>query len=230
MAAAFAYQFAGVFGPVTMPPEDDDDLLAAEYVLGLLDSDAWRDTDQRAATDGRFAARVRDWETRLEPLNDEFTELPAPDLLPQIESRLFPAPAPRRRRGWRWLGAGSLVGALALGLVVLSPVLRAPPAPLLTAELVAEDRALVLAASFDGTSLNLRADGPEAGAGQDYELWVIGADGVPSSLGLLRDGALTREAALQAGQVLAVSLEPAGGSTTGLPTGPVLATAELRAG
>lgn len=210
--------------------DDDDDLLAAEYVLGLLDGTDWRAAAHRAATDGEFAARIRAWELRLEPLNDEFPERPAPDLMPQIEARLFPSPAPRRHRGWRWLGAGSLVGALALGLLVVSPVLRAPQEPVLTAELVSEDRALVLAASFDGTRLRLQAEGPPAGRGQDYELWVIGADGVPQSLGLLQGDALTRDAALQAGQVLAVSLEPAGGSATGLPTGPVLATAELRAG
>ncbi|NBB97836.1 MAG: hypothetical protein GVY34_06635 [Alphaproteobacteria bacterium] len=213
-----------------MPPKDDDDLLAAEYVLGLLEADDWRAADQRAATDGAFAARVRDWEARLEPMNAEFPDLPAPDLMPQIEARLFPAPAARRRSAWRWLGAGSLVGALAVALVVLSPVLRTSQAPLLTAELVAEDRGLVLAASFDGTQLNLRAEGLPAEAGQDYELWVIGADGVPSSLGLVQDSVLIREAGLEAGQTLAVSLEPEGGSTTGLPTGPVVATAELRAG
>lgn len=211
----------------SLPTDDDDDLLAAEYVLGLLDPEAWRAAKDRAATDGRFAARVRDWEVRLEPLNDAFDEMPAPDLMPQIEARLFPA-RPRRNRGWRWLGAGALTGALALGLVVLSPVLQSPQTPLLTAELVAEDRELVLLARFDGTRLRLQAEGPDAGAGQDYELWVIGADGVPSSLGLLQDGQLDRDAPLQAGQVLAVSLEPAGGSTTGQPTGPVLATAELR--
>lgn len=215
---------------MTNPLEQDDDLLAAEYVLGLLDADDWRAADQRAAVDGGFAARVRDWEIRLDGLNADFPEMPVPDLLPQIEAQLFPnrAPKPRGAGLWRWLGAGSLVGALAIGMVMLSPVLRAPQAPLLTAELVVEDRALVLAASFDGTELRLRADGPEAGEGQDYELWVIGADGVPASLGLLHGGQFETQAMLEAGQVLAVSLEPAGGSTTGLPTGPVLATAELR--
>ncbi|MCC1481788.1 anti-sigma factor [Roseibaca sp. Y0-43] len=215
---------------MTNPHDQDDDLLAAEYVLGLLDADDWRAAHERAALDGGFAARVRDWEIRLDGLNTDFPEMPAPDLLPQIEARLFPAPVqpPRGAGLWRWLGAGSMVAALAIGLAVLSPVLRAPQAPLLTAELVAEDRALVLAASFDGTQLRLQADGPEAGDGQDYELWVIGADGVPASLGLLRGGLFETQAALEAGQVLAVSLEPAGGSDTGLPTGPVLATAELR--
>jgi anti-sigma-K factor RskA len=58
-----------------------------------------------------------------------------------------------------------------------------------------------------------------------FELWAI-AGGPPRPLGLLRPAGGER-LVLAAGTVprdgvLAVSLEPAGGSPTGLPTGPVL--------
>ena len=81
------------------------------------------------------------------------------------------------------------------------------------------------------TSLNAKA----ADAGLDYELWIVPADSAPLSLGTIqpsqsvRTVQLTAEqmAALQSQQLLAVSLEPAGGSTTGVPTGPVLYTGVL---
>jgi anti-sigma-K factor RskA len=64
--------------------------------------------------------------------------------------------------------------------------------------------------------------------GKSYELWMIPSAGNPVSLGLLpAEG--TAEIRLPQGlgdrvlaaAGLAVSLEPAGGSPTGLPTGPV---------
>ena len=66
------------------------------------------------------------------------------------------------------------------------------------------------------------------------ELWLIPPDGRPRAVGLLRADqtvvlALPPELAALAknNAVLAVSLEPPGGSTTGLPTGPVIATGKL---
>ncbi len=72
-------------------------------------------------------------------------------------------------------------------------------------------------------------------AGRDFELWMLPDDGTaPISLGLLpASGAVTRDldaakfAVLTATSTLAVSLEPAGGSPTGAPTGPGLYTAAL---
>ena len=73
-----------------------------------------------------------------------------------------------------------------------------------------------------------------APAGSSYELWMLPDGGNPVSLGLLPEmgaaqlglnaaqlGVLTRT------MTLAVSVEPAGGSPTGLPTGPVILTAPL---
>ncbi len=63
---------------------------------------------------------------------------------------------------------------------------------------------------------------------------MIPAGGTPHSLGLLANHggtALTltadNRARIAAGATLAVSLEPLGGSPTGLPTGPVVATGAL---
>ena len=73
-------------------------------------------------------------------------------------------------------------------------------------------------------------------AGHDYQLWLIPADGKPAPLGLLAgDGIQAMELApelvraLDTRATLAVSLEPEGGSPTGLPTGPVLSSGKITA-
>jgi len=220
-------------------PGDDDDLLAAEYALGLLDAEDWRAARDRAAVDGAFAARVAGWERRLAALNTEFAEAPVPvGQLARIEARLFPptaAPA-RSRRGW-WL-AGLFAGGVAaagLGVIVFQDRLLPPPTVLpvpgaLTAALASDDGALRFAASFNpGTSTLtlLREAGPDPEAGRDFELWAIDDTGTPRSLGLVSGAHTQLVVDLSAGIVLAVSLEPAGGSPDPVPSGPVLAAAPL---
>ena len=65
--------------------------------------------------------------------------------------------------------------------------------------------------------------------GRSLELWAIPVEGKPVSLGLIpRDGdgritlSQTQQQLIRIPVVLAVSLEPQGGSPTGQPTGPVL--------
>ncbi len=74
----------------------------------------------------------------------------------------------------------------------------------------------------------------ELEAGKALELWILPAQGNPVSLGLLptsgearRPLTAAQRAALAGAKQLAVSLEPSGGSPTGLPTGPVLHVAAL---
>lgn len=222
-------------GPLAPPPlSPDDDSLAAEYVLGVLALDERSLAERRVRTDPAFAAAVMAWQNRLAPLNDAYAEKPAPDLLPAIEARLFPTP-PRPARRWLAGLAGALTAAaLALAVLVLLP----PPPPLggppLIASLASAGQSLTFAARIDpeaGTLTLTRTGGTEASAGQDYQLWVIGAEGVPEPLGLIREAQDTRPApGLAAGQVLAVSLEPLGGSPTGQPTGPVLVTGVITEG
>ena len=70
--------------------------------------------------------------------------------------------------------------------------------------------------------------------GKSAQLWMIGGDGVPRPMGLLAAGGPSRMTLsdgqrdlIKAGIVLAVSIEPLGGSPTGRPTGPVVASGKL---
>jgi anti-sigma-K factor RskA len=69
---------------------------------------------------------------------------------------------------------------------------------------------------------------------KDYQLWAIRDDGTPVSLGLLPKAGkisialdLPALAAISRSELLAVSLEPLGGSPKPLSTGPVLYSGTL---
>lgn len=164
------------------------------------------------------------------------------------------AGAARGRLGRWWLqalGGAGLAGVLGvLALAILPPpvppappvvppagptIPETPPAPraILAATLAAEGQALVYAARYDveaGELVLSRQGGEAAAAGQVHELWLIAGQAAPVSLGLVEGAEFRRPlAALPADAVLAISLEPAGGSPTGAPTGPVLVTGAVAA-
>jgi anti-sigma-K factor RskA len=79
--------------------------------------------------------------------------------------------------------------------------------------------------------LRLKIKPPRDFTGKTLEVWLVAPDGTPRSLGLFPSERSGTTVALNlphdiaetlATSELAVSLEPSGGSTTGLPTGPVL--------
>ncbi len=216
----------------TPPPDDDADLLAAEYVLGVLDLSDRIAVEERMKRDSTLSAQVLGWEQRFSALNDDFAESPAPDILTRIEGRLFVTPAPAPKRGYLmgWLLGAGAAAALALAAVFVLPSLT--PNPPLVATLSAEAQPLVFAASYSGDTLTLtQSGGPAAEDGRDYELWLIVGTAAPVSLGLIDAASVTKTLAdLPDGAVLAVSLEPDGGSTTGAPTGPVLVTGAVSRG
>jgi anti-sigma-K factor RskA len=228
-------------GPFDKPmgdPMEGDEGLAAEYVLGTLPLEDRATAERRIARDPAFAALVAAWEGRLEGLNDSFAAVPAPPgVMDRVEARLFPAaaraPVPVPRRWWTTvLGGVAGLAVAVLAAIAFLPVAVIGPAPV-TAELKGDGQALVVAASWDpgqGTLTVRQSAGGPAGAGRDYQLWLIPAGQAPVPLGLIRNGDLAVPvAALPGGTTLAVSLEPAGGSPTGQPTGPVLAAAVIPA-
>jgi len=200
-------------------PEFEIDLLAAEYVIGLLDLLERTAAATRITRDTLFAARVEEWEERLSGLNDGYDEVAAPNLMPQIEARLFPqAPAPARRgifgNLWAW---GS---AAAAAVAVVAYLALTPASPTLTTTMASADGALRYEATVTGDEVTLtRVAGNDPDATHSYELWVIVGTDAPKSLGVIPDDVETVTlTGAAAGQTLAISLEPLGGSPNGAPT------------
>jgi anti-sigma-K factor RskA len=154
----------------------------------------------------------------------------------------------KRERVWKGLAAG--MTALAAGLaLVLSLQIARPDAPLtqqpvpvaeapaLVAALATEggDATLSVTVSSDRRSVLVTPTRMAAVSGHSHELWLIPASGTPVSLGVIAPDTPRRHSVpaqlvgeVRAETALAVSVEPVGGSTTGQPTGPVVASAPLR--
>lgn len=212
----------------SLTPHEAENALAAEYVLGVLDLAERAEAEARRKRDPAFAALIVEWEDRLAGLNDGFEPAAAPDLLPQIEARLFPKAAPERRRfgvGFGWL-SGALVAAV---LALASIAVLAPPRPELVATLATADNRLAYTVTHFGETLQVtRVAGVPAVRGQVHELWIIAPDTAPVSLGLLEDKPLVvTYPTPPAGYVLAVTVEPEGGAPGGKATGPVILSAKV---
>jgi anti-sigma-K factor RskA len=219
---------------------EEDDLVAAEYVLGMLSPDARRVAEARVRADPVFAARVAEWQEYFagsdaeDPPSPSLSPSPSrgPDPQPAIKPRRFGTPERAQKRvSARMIAILSVVVAVALVVTLVvfaswqSSGLRPPPAHY-AATLEQRGVKLVFTADWSPQTRELqvtRTAGPSAGPGHDYELWLIDKSGAPVSLGLLR-GHLHRAAVpmLPPGAVLAVSLEPSGGARSGQPIGPVL--------
>ena len=224
------------------PLEDlpEDELLAAEFVLGVLAG-----TDRAAAQrllerDAKFAILVADWEQKLAPWAGEIAEVAAP---PQVWERIaatLPAPAAASAGWWQnlafWRGLSLATGALAAASIgALIYLGNAPQKAPLVAAIDGGGRHHFVA-TIDTRSGNIAVQPAAyiADAAREPELWLIPADGKPRPLGMLRaDRSVTIAipadlmALAVSNAVLAVSLEPPGGSPTGQPTGPVIATGKL---
>jgi anti-sigma-K factor RskA len=149
----------------------------------------------------------------------------------------------RRLRFWRGATMGSLglaVASLAMVAVLATrpPQINTPaPAPMMNARLMTTGgQPLFLAAYDPGRRAVLVASlvPPGTDPNHSHELWLIPADGKPRSLGLVEPGAsksmpISEKMAAMAkeGAMMAVTVEPAGGSLLDGPSGPVTAVGKL---
>lgn len=224
--------------------EDETPDLAADYVLGLASAEDRARAEDRITRDPAFAREVEMWQARFSELNAEFAAVTPPTaVLDRAEARLFGAPAPQRGGVLGWLGrvgkgrgagepgrrpgfaallAVAVVTAVALVAIWGVPLYR-PGAPL--AELSASDLRITVRGDSQRLIFSRLSDAPDP-EGRSYQLWLI-RDGQVASLGLLAPRTTEVNAETRAGDVLAVSLEPAGGSPMAGPSGPVLATAQI---
>jgi len=232
------------------PERGGDDLLAAEYVLGVLAADERQIASGRIDAETGFARLVDSWEVHLSPMAAAYAEVEPPATIkPAIDRRLFSSTAASTTAApsgslwaslafWRGLTAAALA---ALVLYTAVPLFRAPP-------VVAPQERLVASLAADGSDVKylvvydaarkdvgLSLVSGERAAGKDFELWMIEGKNAPVSMGVIPAGQVAHipvtpavQQKLAQGAVLAVSVEPTGGSTTGQPTGPVVAAGDLK--
>ncbi len=214
------------------------DSLAAEYVLGTLHGSA-RQRFERLITergDVRFA--VWSWERHLNAIACGLKpRKPSRHVWKNILRRIDSST--REKTGvltsWRglWYALPTAIAAAWLAITLL-------PAPSADRIAVFADQNAqtmwVISADLDNGILKTEAvNVPLPASGTIYQLWVLPPYGTPLSLGLLPIDAgqiemqLTTQllAAIANSGAVAISLEPPGGSPTGLPTGPVVYQASL---
>jgi len=229
-----------------------DAVLAAEHALGLLEGDARLRAEQRERGDDAFAAEVATWNRRLsEWLQEIAPETPPPQVWRRLERVVegsLPSPASSGglwRRLWVWQAATGASLALAASLasvVVLRPAPTPPPQASVTAPalrraavLNGEDGQPAFVAILEPDGVQVTALAPlTVAADKALELWLVPADGVPRSLGLIASARSTSVSLPEAlrphagtAQALAVSLEAPGGAPTGVAEGPLVAQGKL---
>lgn len=82
-----------------MSLQRDPDLIAAEYVLGSLESGERETVEARAGKDVAFAATIKVWENRLGPLNELIApQTPPDDIWAKIAAKLEDTKQIRHKR------------------------------------------------------------------------------------------------------------------------------------
>ncbi len=238
------------------PINHDDDLRCAEYALGVLDASERRALEQAANADPRLQRALAQWQDRLACLAEDVAPVePTARVWQRIQRDLnfdVAAPdAPERRvslwdsvRLWRWVGLAASAAVLALVAVNMSSLIFPPTQQVATtgtyrvAAMARQDGVTQWTATVDLRRSNMVVvpiETPVVAAGHTTELWLIPHNGKPIALGVFpsnQPASMPIPAEILAQMddkaVLAVSQEPPGGSPTGLPTGPVLASGAIR--
>ena len=205
--------------------------LAADYAIGLMPPTARKRFEHLLQDDAPLRAELARWNTHLSQLTEPLLEQPVPDhvwlaIVARIEPQTLHVPARRPPTSLVRLSAlaCSLLIALTVGL-------------LYNRDSVQYKATLLSGTAQPGLSIEAHSDYlavrplelAAVDGGRSLELWAIPVEGKPVSLGLIpRDGdgritlSQTQQQLIRIPVVLAVSLEPQGGSPTGQPTGPVL--------
>lgn len=229
----------------------DSNQLAAELALGVLEGEELAEARAMAARDPEFRDEVARWSGRLAPMLDEVEPVTPPDgVWRAIEARLGGPAANdnlvklQRRVGiWRGIAGAAMALAACLAIVLLVqprtvvPNARQSAASPPMVAMLGDQKQTMLVASWDPMSrqlvLAIAGDMP-ADPRHSHQLWVIPADGKPRSLGVMGDSKQAHMRLAQAlaqlmseGATVAISVEPRGGSPTGSPTGPVVASGAL---
>ena len=226
------------------------DLLIDEVALGLADDADIARLDRMAQADPAIAARLDQARQRLLALDDTADALPLPEgFWTRLETRLDAeeattppaAPQPAQQNvvelssirnamhRWRATAVAGMAAALMLG-VMLAWVALSRPEPAVIAVLLNDaGEAIALVEGLpDNTTRITLLERQNVAADQVMQVWTKPEeDGPPVSLGLLstgRSSTLTIDGlpTPRPQQLYEITFEPAGGSPTQLPTGPIL--------
>jgi anti-sigma-K factor RskA len=221
------------------------DELAGQYALGTLRGPARARFVRAMRTDPVVADAARQWEDRLESLAAALPAItPPPRVWTAIAGRLGLTGASARPVANWWQGLGfwrsfalaSFAAAIVLSILTLTGQPAAPTERVVVVLAGADARPAMIATGARGDPvLTLKpVTDITPGPGRTYELWALPDNGAPRSLGVIPQGGVIRLPLSQPARdlldrvpTLAVSLEPAGGSPTGAPTGPVLYTGRV---
>lgn len=226
-------------------------VLAGEYVLGLLEGQERDSAERRLEQDSAFAIAVERWRRHFAVLDATATPIiPSADLWSRIEAgiaglvqpaasvtaRGVTAGSGRLAEWWNslfvWRGA-AFAGALAtvlLAVGLFGALDRAKRQPLMVAVLLTEGNAAaaVVNTFADGRVEMLPLQSIDVPAGKALEIWTLWDRAVgPRSVGLIDRARSTPlrldNLPLGKDQLFEITLEPATGSPTGRPTGPIIA-------
>jgi anti-sigma-K factor RskA len=239
--------FIGMSDESDIIGENEDSVLVAEYVLGLLEAPEHDRMVRRVSAEPHIRQEVAFWQSRLSSLDAAYVDQQVPAaVLRRIEERLFGGASNTKTSIWQSLALwrGLAGAALAVAVVAVAMNLAVPrqdaqsAAAQLVAALGAEGSDVSFVALYDGSSGKVRLVSLSGSAvpDKDYELWAIEDGKAPMSMGVVAMNARTERPIPDAampdfgeGTVLAITLEPKGGSPTGKPTGAVVAKGQATA-
>lgn len=230
---------------------EDQDRLAAEHVLGLLEGGERGQAEQLLMSDAGFRALVEQWRKRFSEWDDTVAEVPAGDALwhrieaglPAQASSVRAAPAPRADIStgflqglweslsfWRTVGLAGAVAALLLAAGLGFFAVKASRQPVLIAVLMtdASQPGAVLRTFADGRAELTPLGDMQVPHNHSIQVWTFpDPTGAPVSVGIFHAARTVRLdlahlPQLHSDQLFALSVEPLSGSPTGQPSGPVV--------
>ena len=225
--------------------DDENSLRYAEYVLGVLDAAERASVERELASSEEAQRAVAFWQQRLTPMTQMLPQItPSEEVWTGIRRALgwdtrSASPQATRfwsnARPWQWISlAASLVAIVFAVLLLRGPVrdsghllvssIRQNGVTDWTATVDLDRKQVILVPAATTAIPN----------GRSTQLWLIPAGQSPISVGVFAAGTTTvlplnatLLARVATTAILAVSVEPPGGSPTGQPTGPVIATGPI---